>query len=68
MRFKASVTFEYLEQAPETVRAEIVAGNAHTGASRAVKTARKALPRRRPTSMVVLLEPVGGELAAAGGV
>jgi hypothetical protein len=55
-RFRAAVTFEYQEQAPDTWRGEIAAAAAQTGAHRAVVAAKRALPGRRPSSIVVLLE------------
>ncbi len=58
-RYRAACTFEFLEDAPETWRGEIEAGNAHIAASRAVKAARRAFPRRRPASIAVLLEALG---------
>lgn len=57
MTFKTSVTFEFNEAAPETVKGEIVCGKAETAAHRAVKAAKKARPNTRPSSIVVLLEP-----------
>jgi hypothetical protein len=57
-RWRASTTFEYTEQAPETVRTEIAAGTASTAASRAVSQAKRELPGRRPSSILVLLEPL----------
>jgi hypothetical protein len=57
MRYAAVITFEFEVDAPETVRTVVEAGNVHTAASRAVRAARRALPRRRPSSIVLLLEP-----------
>lgn len=57
-RWKASVTLEYTEQAPETVRTEIVASSASTAASRAISAARRQLPGRRFASLSLLLEPL----------
>jgi hypothetical protein len=56
MRYRASVTFEFLTEPPETVRTEIVAGKPETGAHRALREARRQLPNRRPCSIVVVLE------------
>lgn len=58
--YRASVTFEYGEQAPETARVEIVASNASIAASRSVREARRQLPGRRPSSIVVLVEAAEG--------
>jgi hypothetical protein len=58
MHYRAAVTFEFDEHAPETVRHEIAASTLHTAASRAVKAARKATPGQRPRSLVVLLERI----------
>jgi hypothetical protein len=55
--FRWCVTFEFDEQAPETVRGEIVAGKAETAAHRAIKAAKKERPNTRARSIVVLLEP-----------
>jgi hypothetical protein len=52
-----AVTFEFDEQAPETVRGQIAAHTAQTAASRALKQARKAKPKARARSIVVLLQP-----------
>ena len=57
MQFRTSVTFEFPTQAPETTRTAIVAGKAETAAHRALRAAKKAMPNRKPTSIVVLLEP-----------
>jgi len=54
--YKASVTYEFPEAAPETWRGAIVAGRPSTAASRAIEAARRVFPRRRPSSVVVLLE------------
>ena len=54
--FRYSVTFEYLQDAPETVRGEIQVPNASLGVRRAFEAAKKAYPHRRWSSVVVLLE------------
>jgi hypothetical protein len=46
-----AVTFEFHEQAPETVRGQIAAHTAQTAASRALKQARKAKPKARPAPL-----------------
>jgi hypothetical protein len=56
MRYRTWCTFEFDEQAPETVRGEIVAATLNTAASRVGKAARKARPGRRPRAIVVVLE------------
>ena len=56
MRYLASVTFENATGRPETHKQVIEAGSHQTAASRAVRAARKMLPNRRPSSIVVVLE------------
>ncbi len=55
-RYRYAVTFEYAEQAPETVRGELRLPNHSLAARRAVDGARRQCPGRRPTSISVLLE------------
>ena len=68
MTFRYAVTFEYQQDAPETVRGEIAVGNPSLGARRALEAAKKALPRRRWSSVSILLErldaPAVGMVAA----
>lgn len=54
--FRASVTLENLSTAPESWTGEFEVGSAVKAASSAVRAAFKALPNRRPTSVVVLVE------------
>jgi hypothetical protein len=54
--YTASVTFENAAGTPETHKATIVAGGWQTAASRAVQGAKRALPGKRATSVVVVLE------------
>ena len=58
-KYTASVTYENESSAPETVKVEISAGSHQTAASRAIKAAKPQLRGKRPTSIVVLLEPCG---------
>lgn len=58
MRYRASVTFESDTQPPRVYRGEIVAGSAHTAASRALREARKEHKGVRYTSIAMVLEPV----------
>jgi hypothetical protein len=55
-RYCAITTWESATQAPETVRAEIVAGTWHSAALRALRGAKTAVFRRRIRSVVVVLE------------
>lgn len=55
MIFKYAVTFE--SGGPiETARGEVEATAWHTAAARAIKAARKQIPGKHATSIVVLLE------------
>jgi len=54
--FTASVTYEYPLAAPDTHRTTIRAGTAQTAAYRAMGEARRAFARKRPSSIVLLLE------------
>lgn len=56
MKFTYAVTFESLTLPPETVRGDAEATSWHTAASRALKAARKSLPGKQASSIVVLLE------------
>jgi hypothetical protein len=56
--FRYAVTFEYQEDAPETVRGEIDVPNPSLGVRRAFEAAKKACPHRRWSSVAVLLERV----------
>lgn len=56
MRYTASVTFENATGVPETVKTAIVAASHQKAASMAMREAKKALPGRRPSSIVVVLE------------
>ena len=66
MKFKASVTFEFMLAPPNTVTVEVEASELSTAARRAVKAATKQIastndPRWRGWSSVVLLiERVSG--------
>ena len=62
--FGYAVTFERTTLPPVTVRGTVEAGSAHTATSRAVKAARRGLPKLRWTSLVVLLERASGEDAS----
>lgn len=57
MRYLAAVTFENAAGEPETHRLTVEAGSHQKAASTAVRAAKAALPNRRPTSIVILLEP-----------
>ena len=68
MRLRCAVTFEHLQDAPETVRGEIAVSNPSLGARRAFEAAKRALPGRRWASVVILLErlaDLAGEEAMA---
>lgn len=54
--YMASVTFEFDDAAPETVKVQIAAGSPSVACSRAVKAAQKARPNTRFRSLLVLLE------------
>ena len=56
MRYRASVTFEYDEKAPETLQTTITVPNAALGARRALEAAKAAYPNRRWSSVVIVLE------------
>lgn len=56
MTFTVSVTFEFDNDAPLTRKGPITATSAHTAASRAIREARREWKRRKPTSIVVVLE------------
>ena len=56
MTYSASVTLEFPEAPPETVRVPIVAGNHRKAAWLAVDALLKAHPRRQPSSIVMVLE------------
>ncbi len=60
MVYKASITFEYDLQAPETHRTQIEVPNASLGARRAMEAARRAYPRRSWRSAVIVLEALEG--------
>ena len=66
-RFRYAVTFEYLQDATETIRGEIVVSNASLGARRALEAARKALPNRHWSSVVILLERAAVEIRVSQG-
>jgi len=55
-RFSASVTLESDSSAPATFRETFEAGSPQKAASLAIRGARKAMPGRRYTSIVVVLE------------
>lgn len=55
-KYLASVTFENAQGAPETHREVIEAASHQKAASSAVRAAKRMLPGRRPTSIVILLE------------
>ena len=57
--WKASITYEYEWDAPQTLRTTIAGGKAETAARRALAEARKAYPNARTRSIVLLLEKVG---------
>ena len=56
MKYSASVTYEFPLAAPETVRLEIEAPSHGTAARRAFQALKKAHPRRRPSSIVLVLD------------
>jgi hypothetical protein len=57
MNWTVAVTFESPEtQAPQTVRVSVEAGSPSTAASRAIREARKALPKRRWEYLSILME------------
>lgn len=56
MSYRIAVTFEFETDAPVTHRATVTATSAHTAASRAIREARRVLGRRKPTSIVLLIE------------
>jgi len=56
MTFDYSVSFEYQEAPPDTVKGQVIAATAVTAAARAVKAARVQLPNKRPSSLVIVLE------------
>lgn len=60
-RYRASVTLEFPVAAPETWRGELSVANARLGARRAVEAAFKAHPKRRWSSLVILLEKLDAE-------
>lgn len=55
-RYRYSATAEFDEAAPETVRDEVAARQAHLAAKAALLALRKAHPGRRPSSLVIVLE------------
>ena len=55
--YRAAVTFENGNTAPETVRTTLEAGSRQRAAALAVRAAKTRLKNRRPTSIVILLEP-----------
>lgn len=55
MTFEYAVTFELGSQPPETVRGTVESGSWHTASARAIRAARKALPKKSAQSIVVLL-------------
>lgn len=56
MTFTITVTFEFENDAPLTRRTEIAATSVHTAMSRAVREARQAWKRRKPSSVVCVAE------------
>ena len=54
--FTASVTYEYPQAAPDTIREQIIAASAGKAASSACRLARKRISGRRPSSIVVVLQ------------
>lgn len=58
MEFRASVSMEFGQDPPETVRILADCASWQTAAQRAVREARKLLPKRKPLSIVVVLERV----------
>jgi hypothetical protein len=55
-RFRYSISFEFDEAAPETVRGELDVSNPRLGARRAVEAAQRAKPNMHFRSLVLLLE------------
>jgi hypothetical protein len=55
-RYFAACTFEFPQAQPETWRGAIAAGSPQRASYLALKAARKAFPKRKPSSIVVLLE------------
>jgi len=55
MIYDYAVTFELGTQPPETVRGNVEAGGWHTASARAIRAARKSLPKKSAQSIVVLL-------------
>ena len=64
--WKAAITLEHDLQGPQTLRTDIMAGTARKAISMAVKQALQAAPRKRWTSLVVLLEKVEAEAIRTG--
>jgi hypothetical protein len=54
--YRASVTFENESSAPETIKATIEAAGHQTAARRALDAAKRALPNRKPSSIVLVLD------------
>ncbi|MCX6544412.1 MAG: hypothetical protein NTV05_08355 [Acidobacteria bacterium] len=66
--WKYTVTFESPETAPpETVRLDVAAGSVSTAAARAIREARRSVPKRVFESVQVLIERPTHE-AVTGGV
>jgi len=51
-----AVTYEYENEAPDCHRGEAKATSIATAAARALRVAKKAFPRKRPRSVVVLIQ------------
>jgi len=64
MRLSYAITFEFTENAPETVRGESSVANVRLGARRAVEAAQKACPNRKWASISILLERLDEEREA----
>ena len=56
LKWEYAVTFEFTEAPPVTERGHVASGSLHTAASRALKAARKARPRVRPSSVVIVVQ------------
>jgi len=54
--YRASVSFEYVEKAPQTFQGEITAANHAQAVRRAFVAASRAIPNSRPRSFVLVLE------------
>jgi hypothetical protein len=65
-RYQIIVTYEFPEAPPETFATEAIGSSAAAAASRALRAARKAFAKRRPSSIVVLLEPQKDAAKPAG--